>query len=267
MGIFAFFDVTKGRDYPEPSSPFIRYWYRYYNRFFHLIRANLMFFMVSLPFYIWAMTLYNSYIVERGLENIALMSALIAFYLESIPAIILVILVILSVIFTGPAWAGLTFVACRYSQGRHAWVWADFRVAFCENLKQAIPVGILEALIIFVTFYYLNETEAIFGKFEGAARIIWFLLLILYICCRMYLFPMMVSVKLPLGQLFKNSVLLVFIKPLRTLLCFALLIGLVILCIFADIVMLPLFAYAFFSFASSAIIYPVLKKIVFEPDS
>ena len=60
-GIFSFLDFTKpGIDKPEPNKPFVRFWYRYALRFFHLIRLNLVFFAVSLPFYVSAATLYNA---------------------------------------------------------------------------------------------------------------------------------------------------------------------------------------------------------------
>ena len=264
-GLFHYSDANQGYDRPEPENTFIRFWYRYAKWFFYLLRLNLLFFLISLPAYVWAMTLYNSFVVSIGMENIALMPALISYYLEAVPTAVLVIFVLASIVLTGPAWAGLMSVSGRYAQGCFAWPWADFRDAFRENFRQAAIIGVAEAVFIFVTFYYITEENSLFGAYGGIIRILWLIFMCLYLYGRVYLLPMMVSVKLPLGTLIKNSLLLALVKPLRTLFCVGIAIVLAIICSFADFVVVPFFAYSFFAFASSAITYPVMKKYLFDP--
>lgn len=263
--LFSFLDFTKpGKDQPEPQNRVVRFWYRYGMRFFHLLRLNLTVFVVSLPFYVWAMTMYNVYVVGEGLKGIALLPALILYALQWMPAWIKAILTVCSVFTWGPANAGLQYVAGRYAAGEHAWPWQDFFAAAKGNWKQGLLFGILDALVIFVSFYYLAGSETLFGAFIVPARIAWIALLILYGLGRCYLYPIMVQVDLPAGQLLKNAVLLALIKPWRTLLLLLCVAAIVALSVVADIVVLPLFAYSFLAFAAGSLSAPMIQKYLID---
>ena len=265
-GIFSFLDFTKpGIDRPEPSKPFIRFWYRYAMRFFHLIRLNLIFFAVSLPFYVSVATLYNAFVVGKGFKNIALLAALVQYALQSIPGAVKGALVVLSVVAWGSANAGLQYVAGRYAQGEHAWPWYDFFAAAKANWKQGLLFGLIDATVVFLSLYYLTSAESFFGAFIGVARSMWILLTVLYGLGRCYLYPIMVQIDLPAGQLFKNSVLLSLVKPLRTLLILIAVIGVVLLSTVADMVILPLFAYSFLAFTVGAVSAPMIRKHLVDP--
>lgn len=263
--IFSFMDFTKpGKDRPEPQNRFVRFWYRYALRFFQLIRLNLLFFVATLPFYVWALTMYNVYIVGEGLKGIALLPALILYALQWMPVWGKAVLVVCSILFWGPANAGLQYVAGLYAAGEHAWAWQDFFAAAKGNWKQGLPFGILDTVVIFVSFYYLTGSETLFGAFTVIARVIWIFLLILYSLGRCYLYPIMVQIDLTTGQLLKNAVLLALIKPWRTLLLLLCVAAIVALCTLADMVVLPLFAYAFLAFTAGSLSAPVIRKYLVD---
>ncbi len=267
-GLFSFLDFTKpGRDQPEPKQSFVRFWYRYAMRFFHLIRLNLIFFAVSLPFYVWAMTMYNAYITQEGLKSIALFAALIQYALQWMPAAIRAALVVLSVFLIGPANAGLQFVAGRYAAGEHAWPWLDFFAAAKENWKQGLLFGVVDALVIVVSFYYLAGSETLFSAYVGVARAAWIILLVFYGFGRCYLYPIMVQIDLKVGQLLKNAVLLALVKPWRALVILLTAATIALLCAVADMVMLPLFAYSFLAYTTGALSAPVIRKYLIDPTS
>ncbi len=262
--LFSFLDFTKpGKDKPEPTNPFLLFWYRYQQRFFSLIQVNLLFFLLTFPFYVWVMMLYNSYVVTEGLQGISLMAALAAYALEQVPVPIQIGLVVVSGFCWGPANAGITLVAGKYAAGEHAWPWADFWGAFKANIRQGLLFGLLEAIVIFVSFYYFTETELYIQS--GALRIAWMVLLFFYLLARAYVYPVMTRVKQPAHKLIKNAFILAFIKPWRPLACLLITAVFVLLTAVADMVVLPLFAYAFIAYAGSALTYPVLHKYLLQP--
>lgn len=111
---------------------------------------------------------------------------------------------------TGPAQAGMAYVTRNWARDEHAFVWSDFKDAVRDNWKQALPVSLVTGLVPFTMllcwqFYGgLAKDNALFLVPQMLALTlgaVWFLMLV-------YLYPMMVSYEMKLGQLLRNCLLL-----------------------------------------------------------
>lgn len=111
---------------------------------------------------------------------------------------------------TGPAQAGMAYVTRNWSRDEHAFAWGDFKDAVKENWKQALLVSSISSvlplvLLVCVQFYgNLGENNFIFVVPQMlciSLGVIWYLALVFF-------YPLMVSYKLSLKQLFQNALLL-----------------------------------------------------------
>lgn len=235
--------------------------------FFKLIGLNFLFFLVTLPIYIWFTNQVNMIAITNGIGILGMLAAVIAYVLAGVPEPVLIIAFCASAIAYGPCCAGLCYVTQRWASGQHAWALSDFRDAFRNHFRQALPVGIADILAGYASLRYLFPDGS--GAFytDGLLRVIWLLLLLIYLICRVYIYILMVRVQLPLRELLRNAILLGLLSPGRVCLVLlaAILIG--ILSGYLDFVLLPVLAYAFLSFFSNALLNPVLKRYLQMPDN
>lgn len=199
-----------------------------------------------------------------------------------IVANLLYVVVSLPVVTVGLAQAGLTFITRNYCREKHAFLPADFFDTIKKNWKQALITGILEvvigAILVFdVYFFWRNmqasETASFMAILMFAMSL--FLSLIFYFA-RYYVYLQMITFRLSLKQLYKNSLLFALgglgrniLLSLGLGLLYALVIFVVLL--FPQI-MLPigilLYVFilpAFRSFLVQFTVFPLVKKGVIDP--
>ena len=142
--------------------------------------------------------------------------------------------------------------------------WAGFWGAWKENWKQALPVGLVDILVCFGTLYYLVDANAVFGQFGTVLKIVWCVFMLIYSMIRVYLYPIMVTVELPLSALVKNSLILSVLKPGRPLSVILIAACLCLLCVVADLFIVPLFLYSFVAFSAAFFTQPVIEKYLIK---
>lgn len=130
---------------------------------------------------------------------------------------------------------GLVNVGCAYIQrnlikGEPVFLFSDFWYAIKRNFKQAIPMGIIDLLIWFllyqdILFWYYNA-GSFWRNYLFYASI---LIAVFWFIVRFYLYEMMVTFKLSLFKLIKNSAILAFVGLKRNLIA---LIGILAFCLF-----------------------------------
>ena len=190
---------------------------------------------------------------------------------------IIYLLFCIPIITIGPATCGFAYVLRKFANNEHAEVFADFFDSFKKNFKQGIIIGILELLFVALLIFDFQ----FFSNPENIAAIPWFayavpLLYIaagVYISMRFYMYTIIVTFKVNIRQILKNSFLFAVIGVLRNLCLLALCFVVIILpLINLNGLILPIYAAgmiliipAFLGLVISYATYPLLKKHMIDP--
>ena len=109
----------------------------------------------------------------------------------------------------GLAFAGMANVTRSLVRGKHSFGVSDFWNTIKKNWKQALPAGIINTLImvvlVFGIYFYFNGTGALSIIGTGALRSVFMVFSIM----KYYLWLIMITFKLPLKKVYKNSLLFV----------------------------------------------------------
>ena len=212
-------------------------------KFWKIIQVNLLYFLFSLPVFIVsivaAQLMLNWLLPDITIEALAEffkangISPVGAISIEEFAASQLIIIYILlgflmtglSLIITGPVHAGFTYVLRNYSREEHAYVWSDAKEHAIKNIKQSIISSLISLgvtlVAVFSFSYYMNNDALNLGLFGTIILTLIFVAFLIWTMMQMYLYPMMVTFQLTLKQLYKNCLLLSFLRlPVNLLLIF-----------------------------------------------
>lgn len=194
-------------------------------------------------------------------------------YYANVPVPIQAFLLILSVLCYGPAKCGVTYVLRNFSRETHSWL-SDIWDKAKENWKQGMLFGLLDCLIAGLVIFNLTfQPTAELASIMKLVKYATLLLAIFYVFMRKYFYVMIVTVKLNLRSILKNSWLLAFIGIYRN--AFSALANLLIWVLayllialvhpFMEIIFLGLFIYSFTGFLSISATYPMVDKYLVKP--
>lgn len=246
--------------------PFIRFWKRYGRNFSKLLQLNVVYALISLPVYVWLTSLINVASTQAGGGVMTILGSVLLSVVIDLPGLPLAALVIASILLLGPATAALSCCALDCAWDRPGLLWPTFREAWKANWKQALPFGIADVLVCFVSHYYLVDGAAVLGSYAALVQLVWFLFALLYAMIRVYIYPVMVTIELPLGGLVKNCLILALLKPWRPLLVILIALVLSALCLVIDIVLIPCFLYSFIAFAAAFLAQPMIGKYLMNTE-
>jgi uncharacterized membrane protein YesL len=184
-------------------------------RFGDLIKLNLLFVVMLLPIILWTwlhVTVLMNSLMGSGLtDELARMptdaeSAASSFGILSIYLLGMLVFLPLA----GPPLAGLTYIARNYARDEHAWLWSDFKEQMKKNWKQSVAVMLIlaVAIILSAVTLYLYSVMMESNSFMWVMRMLFIVFILLFFLSYMYVFPMLVTYKLKLGQILKNSLML-----------------------------------------------------------
>ena len=174
-------------------------------RFGDLIKLNLLFIVATLPLLLWtivSLMALNAGAAEVTQEKMTeyIMSTALTYLFGLIPCLVL----------AGPPMAGLTFVVRNWAKDEHAWLWSDFKEHTIKNWKQSAAVNLILGLVILLAFYTLQFYAIAIAQTSWlwVMQLIFVVLLGMFILSYMYIFPMLVTYKLKVTQLIRNSLML-----------------------------------------------------------
>ena len=141
---------------------------------------------------------------------------------------------LLSLFTFGVVNAGCAYVLRNLTQGEPVFVWTDFIYAVKRNYKQAIPMGIIDAIVCVLLplniYSMLLNTKDFFTSFLLWANIFIF---IAFFFMRYYIYVQMVTFKLSVFKILKNALIFSLLGIKRNLCAFfGILIGLFLEAIF-----------------------------------
>ena len=263
-------------------------------KFWRYVTLNLIYVLASVPVVLIlfvATTLISGGILSSetvtggiaalmGQETFDINNVDTAKLLVTMDIIIKSVLIILftALIGTGPATAGFTYILRNFVREEHAWVWSDFWEMTFKNFKQATVVIVID-LIALVVGYFAYMFYGSMPSPMNYAKYVIFAAALVYVMMHFYIYPMMVTFKLKLKDIFKNALIFTFAKLPMNLLTLALVlfvhIGLayllIVVCgslsliyfiplLFAGLVLEIIIGLSFSGLIVNFNIYPVIKK-------
>lgn len=169
---------------------------------------------------------------------------------------------------------GLVYNIRNVCTGEHIYTWHDFFYAIKRNFKQGIIISIVDAIIIVVLMYDL----VIYSASSGGSfmNLVFYYAIIailaIYYVMRFYIYLQLVTCKMSIGKMFKNSFLLTALGFKRNFVGILCAIAVIILYIYiyillpqASIILFCMFMFALLTYIGVYCGYPVLKKYVIDP--
>lgn len=173
----------------------------------------------------------------EGLQNQSTAPTVLTYVLYAIGAL---------AIFTfGPVNASCAYIIRNLVAGEPVFVWTDFWYSFKRNIKQSLPFGILDvalnALLIFNIYTMFMSTDKFF-----ASMLFWCYIVLFYIyfTMRYYIYVQMVTFKLSVFKILKNSFIFSLVGFKRNILAF---LGII----------LSIFIVILFLFGSGGVLVPL----------
>lgn len=225
------------------------------------------------------MGIFNSYQKEgKGVDKVDRRPRIIIFFdiyfrkfWNLILANLLYILFCLPIVTIGPATAGLTKILRNYAREEHAFLWGDFWETFKKNFWRALLVGVLDLLVGLIIYYdawYFSNFTA-----PGIPTIIALAVVMLsatiYIFMRYYIYVLLITFRLTLKQLFKNSFKFAWIGLFRNILT-TIIVGVITFFVLSYITSPIVLIFVFLLYFTTCgliinfIVYPLIKKYMID---
>lgn len=179
------------------------------------------------------------------------------------------------VVTIGPAIAGMTRVLRNYRLEKNAFIFHDFWKGFSGNLKQSIPIGLLDILFAVSAYAALQVYPAMYKNSDSIIYIILCVISISFaltlLMMNFYIFPMIVATDLSLANIIKNSFFLTCVglkKNIITLIIvvfIVLLLGVMIILHPLSVIIIPIWPISFLGFLIMFNSYPLIQKYVIDP--
>lgn len=193
---------------------------------------------------------------------------------------IIFVLACCTVVFIGPALAGMSYVLRNFSQEKHAFVWEDFLDTAKKNLKQSMLVGFINAVLfvllgIAVWFWYSAYSQQSSLMFS-LPLVVCIAGLVFLLFMHYYMYLMLVTFDISIKKLYKNSLILAFYAlPRNILITFVILLaslfvftipsaGQLAITILGFFFIIFLY-FGFVGLATVSMSYPIIKRVMIDP--
>ncbi len=232
MGLF---NWAKARELPsgnevkkEKKSPVKIYFGVLKRKFFRFITLGSVFFIAILPvvvFMVFGVVAMLSFHISGAKETMEGVKSIYGYSM-----VWMAICIPLIALISGPATMGATYVLRNYAREKHAWGLSDMLEKASKNYFQGMMMGLINSvLILFMVWIYYY-----YGNISGTPRmhIANYAILVVFAVLFMmhsYLYPMAVSYKLKLKDLYRYSLTLVLLKLPQNILLLAGTVGVIVL--------------------------------------
>ena len=187
---------------------------------------------------------------------------------------VLIYFVFALVITFGLSSIGMIYNVRNICRGESIYTWGDYFEAIKKNFKQGLALGIIDFLIIALLVYDIMAYSA--NSANSFMMLVFYYASILfaaiYYIMRYYLYIQLVTCRMSIGKMFKNSFLLTALGIKRNLAGFVgavvfavLFVYFYILITSVAIILLGLFVFSFLAYIGVYCAYPVVEKYVIEP--
>lgn len=183
------------------------------------------------------------------------------------------------VVTIGPAFAGMTKVLRNYVLEKNAFIFHDFWKGFTQNLKQSVPMGLIDILITASAICSVYVYPAMGDSAGGNAKWIYYGLCavslsvaFVFLIMNFYAYPMIVATDLSFKNVLKNSFYLTAVKLKLNLITLLAVAAVVLILVFTALlnpymllIVIPVWALTFIGFIIMFNSYPQIQKYVINP--
>lgn len=275
-GFFGLFDYSKpgpgvDKDAP-PKSPFIMFFEILQRKFWNLVKVNMMFLIFNIPALILGMIVMLMFLPPIYAEALTDPKAMTSEML--LKFILLTLVMLVPMVTVGPAQAGFTYIMRNYSREEHAFLWSDFKDAALRNLKQSMIIGtinffatflMLFAIVVYNNLIKAGQLPVLLGTVFMTLMVVMF---IIFAMMNLYIYPILITFKLSIRQIYKNALIFAVIKffpnlGILLLSAFLILLSFGMIIPFSQIIGIFLYLFltvSFIGFLTNFYAYPKLKK-------
>lgn len=176
----------------------------------------------------------------------------------------------LPIVTVGPATAAMTAMMRNIYLEQPQFVFHDFKILFKKNFKQSVFIGLLDVAAIVGAFlsviYYplIPEDDSSLKMafvFSTIAEVI-------FLMMNFYIYPQIAVLDLKLGQIVRNSLILICANPLGEIIALACFVGYATLIYNFPLIMAilsPCVPLAWLAFISFFCCYPAVQKYLINP--
>lgn len=171
-------------------------------RFGGLFGVNLAYLLFCLPALLW--TGFNLLALAGSAEMMDFTTSngyILIYFIGMVPCLAI----------AGIGAPGEMYVLRNWARDQHSFVWSDFKDNIKANWKQGLLVGLFNGLSLLITYV----CNLFYGQM-AAQSVVWMVPRMLVITCcviwwmmNMVIYPMMVTYDMKLGQLLRNSAIIV----------------------------------------------------------
>lgn len=176
-----------------------------------LVKLNLLYLLFCLPAVLW--TGWSFLALEGTLGAVQAGEMAAEALSDQVNGIVWLWLLILCpcIAITGPATAGVSFVARNWARDEHSFMFSDFKDAFRENWKQALIVSVISGVlpvVLYVCFRFYGSMAAGKGMLFMIPQTFTVIVGILWLLLLETVYMMMVTYKLTFKNLLRNALIL-----------------------------------------------------------
>ncbi len=217
---------------------FFLFWDIIFQKFMKLMGSHLLYFVTSIIYLAFIYIIMSNFVmsglgIDSAIEAVAQSAATDETSAETVAQLLyftlraLITVLVFNFFGSGPVSAPYAYVMRCYTRGEHAWLMSDGWDKFKENLRQSIPVLIMDIAVIILgmnafSFYSAMAREYAgggMGMFLELIRSFTAVIMILYMMMHIYIYQIMVTYKCTFGELLRASAMMTIAKlPMNLLL-------------------------------------------------
>lgn len=252
MGLFYNYETSgKGVAKNGPKKkPFFRFWEQFASKFWKLITVNFIYFISSGLVLVLAAFIISSQTGNRY------------FMLISVPVLVLF----------GPATAAASQVMRKFTLEKPIFLMDEFKTAFKNNFRQALPVGIFDVVFfcafVYGLMFYVQAIDNAPTMENYALMIISSAIAAYFFMAHFYIYLEIVSLTLPLSKIIKNALLLTIMGIKVNIINFVVwifFISVMVLFFPYSTFFTPVIPFAWLMFLNAFNCYPVIQKYIINP--
>ncbi len=283
--------ISKAQAHMEDNTGISGFFRTYRDRFWNISTLNIFYIIANFPIFFGIAALSGNFNLETtspaspmyaqlfGISQYgntpfvtALMSAIGGNGTLSVPSVttnVLAYLTLLVIFTAGITNTGATYILRGYVRGEPIYIFGDFVDAVKKNLRQAIILGVLDCLFMFVLAYGIM---AYYTYSMGLLIFAELFIMLVYLTMRFYMYMLMITFDLSIFKILKNSFIFAIVGFKRNIVAW-LAIGLILLLSLYIFYAVPFLGIAFpflitvatLMFISAFAAYPVIKKYMIDP--
>lgn len=283
--------ITKQQAQMVDNYGFSGFFRVYKDRFWNISTLNIFFILANFPIIFMIAALSGNFDLETtapvsplfaqlyGISNFGttpFVSALTSviggnepLFVSSTVTKVLMYLTLLLVFTAGISNTGVSYILRGYVRGEPIYIFGDFVDAVKKNIKQAIFLGIIDCLFLFVLSYGIMTYATYSMSFMIIAELF---IALVYLTMRFYMYMLMITFDLSIFKILKNSFIFAMIGFKRNI-CAWVAIALIVLFSLYIFFAVPFLGIALpfiitlgtIMMISAFAAYPVIKKYMIDP--